>query len=62
MEKQRSALALELFLLSGRFLLLVFASSSSSSSSSALSALASTAGVGLAGLLLLRLQLSYPCR
>jgi hypothetical protein len=58
MEKQRSALALELFLLSGRFLLLVFASSSSS----ALSALASTAGVGLAGLLLLRLQLSYPCR
>ena len=60
MEKQRSALALELFLLSGRFLLLVFASSSSSSS--ALSALASTAGVGLAGLLLLRLQLSYPCR
>jgi hypothetical protein len=59
MEKQRSALALELFLLSGRFLLLVFASSSSSS---ALSALASTAGVGLAGLLLLRLQLSYPCR
>jgi hypothetical protein len=59
MEKRRSALALELFLLSGRFLLLVFASSSSSS---ALSALASTAVVGLAGLLLLRLQLSYPCR
>ena len=57
MEKQRSALALELFLLSGRFLLLA-----SSSSSSALSALASTAVVGLAGLLLLRLQLSYPCR